>query len=170
MKSPASGFVDPSLAPSILEPELLAQWRSQASTLDGWCRLFVLASSPSSQEEPASKATLEAEELFATRAEAFRTPATKRKQRPAGFASALNLSPYHRVLTEGEALGDPLRSTSEREPRVIEVLHELDSGLETTSAAFLSLMNTLGQESSDDSASLQALEYQIEMVGKGLET
>jgi hypothetical protein len=168
MKSPTSAFVDPSLAPGILEPDLLAQWKSQASTLDEWCRLFVLASSSSSQEDSAYKATLEAEKLFATRAEAFRTPATKRKRRSVEFANALNLSPYHRVLTEGEALGDPLRSTSESEPRVVKVLHELDSGLETTRAALLSPMNTLGQESSNVTACLQALEYQIEMVGNGL--
>jgi hypothetical protein len=40
--------------------------------------------------------------------------------------------------------------------------------LEATGATLLSLMNTLGQESSNVSASLQVLEYQIEMVGKGL--
>jgi hypothetical protein len=44
----------------------------------------------------------------------------------------------------------------------------MESGLETTSAALLSLMNMLGQESSNVSALLQALEYQVKMVGKGL--
>jgi hypothetical protein len=128
MKSPTSAFVDPSLAPGILEPDLLTQWRSQASKLDRGCWLFMLASSLSSQEEPASKATLEAEELFATCAEAFQTPLTKRKQCPVQFANALNLLPYQQVLLEREALGDPLQSTSESEPRVVKVLHKWSQG------------------------------------------
>jgi hypothetical protein len=95
MKAPTLSFVDPSRAPGMLEPELLAQWRNQASTLDAQCWLFMLASSLSSRRGSASKATLETEELFATHAEAFGTAVTKRKWCPEEFANALNLLPYH---------------------------------------------------------------------------
>jgi hypothetical protein len=89
------------LAPGILKPELFAQWKGQASTLNEWCRFFILASTSSSQEEPAFKATLEAKELFAMHAAAFRTPSTQRKQCPVDIQNVLNISPYHHVLTEG---------------------------------------------------------------------
>jgi hypothetical protein len=74
MNSATSAFVDPSLAPGILEPELFAQWKSQASTLGKWCRLSTLASTLSFQEEPASKAILKVKELFAVHAEATAHP------------------------------------------------------------------------------------------------
>jgi hypothetical protein len=67
-------FTDPRRLVLKLTLDLMVEWKFLTVSLLEWSKLFMLVNIPSDDDSPTSLANLEARELFASKAEAHRTP------------------------------------------------------------------------------------------------
>jgi hypothetical protein len=109
----------------------------------------------SMSEGPTSIARLEAKEIFATKAEAHRTPG-KRKAEVAEPPLALRASPYLRQITISTDDDNPFSLTSEQ---AHEILKQLDEGLERSSKNLLELSEEHSVWAHEGNLAIRALEH-----------
>jgi hypothetical protein len=78
-KAHTTAFSDPGISKQQLTAELLVDWDVKSAGLTEWTRLFLLASQLT-EDGPASAAAMEAQDDFAQKAEAFRTPSRGKRK------------------------------------------------------------------------------------------
>jgi hypothetical protein len=165
-KAHTSAFSDPGISRLHLTAELLVDWDTKAAGLDEWTRLFLLASQVT-HDGPASAAAMEAQNDFAQKAEAFRTPGRgKRKAVDEGKSPiVLHVSPYKRQFTQTSAEGLPESLSDEDTLRRIAAL---DHGLEHTSRSLVDLYSEYSDHTKESSVAVRSLEHKLEKVTKEL--
>jgi hypothetical protein len=165
-KAHTAAFSDPGISKQQLTAELLVEWDVKSAGLTEWTRLFLLASQLK-EDGPASAAAMEAQDDFAQRAEAFRTPSrVKRKAVDEGKSPiVLHVSPYKRQFTKTDADGKPEMASDDE---VFEKLLNLDHGLEHTSRSVVDLYADYGEHAKESNLATRSLEHKLEKTTKEL--
>jgi uncharacterized protein YoxC len=174
-KTASTAFSEPHMSHADLTPELLVEWNNKAAPLEHWTRLFLLASAVN-QDGPASAAAMEAQNDFAQRAEAFRTPGRKKRKAFDAAISpmALHVSPYKRQFDENE--DDPKNDEGVKTEEsginsdLLEKLRKLDQGLEHASKSLVDLYSEYNQHTRDSDMSSRALEHKCEKISHDVGT
>jgi hypothetical protein len=123
-RMPTSVFTDPKCHYMNLTPELWSDWNNLSCLMEEWC-LFMLVNN-ASNEGPVMAAEVEAQEIFAAKAEAHRTP---RKHKYSGIeAPVFEESTYKRQLkAQFPDTDNPFQLDSEG---TFEILQNMDKGLD----------------------------------------
>jgi hypothetical protein len=160
-RTATSAFTDPKSSVSKLTLNLMVEWKVLTVSLSEWSKLFMLVNMPS-EDGPTSAANLEARELFASRAEAHRTP-RKRKASSSVAPSSLRLSPYTRQLED--RLGDTDDEDLVLGPsEILELLRQLDSGLEKTSGLLVDLTDERVELAKEEHLASRAIEHKVDVI------
>jgi hypothetical protein len=136
---PTRVYADPKTFITFLSPDLLVDWNVSSYALEEWSRLFMLVNN-SMAEGPTSIAKLELKEDFATKAEAHCTPG-KRKAEGGLPPLSLRASPYLRQINFTSDDETPFSLSSNE---ALEVLKQLDEGLEKSTTGLLELSEEHG--------------------------
>jgi hypothetical protein len=161
-KTATSAFADPKSHFMFLTAELWLAWNSRSCSLEEWSRLFMLVNNADEEEGPTSSARLEAQETFATRAEAHRTPGKRKADHLE--TSWLNESPYKKLLSE--EMGDEENPFAMESDEALEILKMLDAGLARTSLGMLSLSTDAKVNLKEHNESARSLEHNLEKLAR----
>jgi hypothetical protein len=94
-KNPTTVFGEPRIDASVLSDELMEEWMTKSLTLEDWESVFRSAVA-ASEEQSKVTSTMEAKQNFAAKADAYRTPKTKRKRKSLEVPAAIGITPYKR--------------------------------------------------------------------------
>jgi hypothetical protein len=161
-KTATSAFADPKSHFMFLMAELWLAWNSRSCSLEEWSRLFMLVNNANEEEGPTLAASLEAQETFATRAEAHRTPGKRKAD--SLETSWLNKSPYKKMLSE--EMGDEGNPFAMESDKALEILKMLDAGLARTSLGMLNLSTEAKANLKEHNETERSLEHNLEKLAR----
>ncbi len=94
-KNPTTVFGEPRIDASVLSDELMEEWMTKSLTLEDWESVFRSALAASEEQSKVTAAGMEAQQNFASKANAYRTPKTKPKRKYLEVTAAIRIPPYN---------------------------------------------------------------------------
>ena len=143
-KGPTTVFGEPRINAAFLSEALLSEWITKTLPLEEWEKKFRSASYVASEGDVSvTAADVEVQQSFAERAEAYKTPKSKRKRESLELPAAIGISPYKR-----QTIGE--EDFSEKDPEetlqlLIDTILGLDAGLDQTSSAVVRLFKVFDE-------------------------
>jgi hypothetical protein len=166
-KSAMTAFVTPSITSSVIDSEVLIDWRARSLSLHEWNEKFCIATS-ASDEAPASSAAMEVQEnVFRTKALTFTTPAKRKRAQDYGESespSLLDVSAYSPFFKEDEVA--PVTDIG----HVAGILARLDQCITTDNAAVINLIGDYKHEHLKAGDMLHSMWLRIEALTASLGT
>jgi hypothetical protein len=159
-KNPTTVFGEPRIDASFLSDGLMEEWMTKSLTLEDWEAFFRSAIAAGEEETEVTAAGTEAQQNFAAKADAYRTPKTKRKRQSLEAPAAIGISPYKRQ-SRGEEDFVSLDQASTLN-LVVEFVLGLDSGLDQTCSAFVQLLEDFEESTSGHDLTSKMLEHRVE--------
>ena len=159
-KNPTTVFGEPRINASFLSDGLMEEWMTKVLTLDDWESMFRSAIAAGEEESEVTAAGMEVQQDFAAKADAYRTPKTKRKRQSLEVPAAIGISPYKRQSRgEEDFVGLDAESTISL---VVELVLGLDSGLDQTCSALVKLLKDFDESISGHDLTAKILEHRVE--------
>jgi hypothetical protein len=103
-KNPMTVFGEPRIDASFLSDELMEEWMTKRHTLEDWESMVQSAVAAGEEQAEVTAAGMEAQQNFAAKANAYRTPKTKRKRKSLEVPAAIGITPCKRMWL---ALAEP---------------------------------------------------------------
>jgi hypothetical protein len=167
-KSSTTAFVTPSITSSVIDCEVLIQWRGLSLSLHEWNEKFFIATN-ASDEAPASTAAMEVQEaFFRTKALNFKTPAKRKRLQEEGDSigsSLLDVSTYAPFFKDDKEAA-PITELGQ----VSGILARLDQGVTTNNKALINLITDYRQEHLKAGDALLSMWLRIEALTSSLGT
>jgi hypothetical protein len=103
-KSQSTAFATPSIASTVIDDDVLAEWKALSLSLSEWNKTFFIATN-TSDDQPSSSAAMEIQEtFFRTKALNYKTPAKQKRsleEEDSEAPSLLDVSVYSPFFKEG---------------------------------------------------------------------
>jgi hypothetical protein len=164
-KSPTTAFATPSIESTVIDSEVLAEWKALSLSLPEWNEKFFIATN-ASDDLPASTAAMEMQEtFFRTKALKYKTPAKRKRsleEEDSESPSLLDVSIYSPFFKDGGET--PITELA----HVTGVLARMDQGINTNNEAVINLVVDYRQEHGKAGEALRVMWLRLEALTSSL--
>jgi hypothetical protein len=166
-KSHTTAFATPSLEPTVIDEDVLADWKALSLSLSDWNEKFFIATN-TSDELPASSAAMEVQEaFFRNKALNYKTPAKRKRsqeEEESESPSLLDVSIYSQFFKEG--VETPITELG----HVTGILARMDQGINTNNEAVINLIGDYRHEHGKAGEALRVMWLRLEALSHSVGT
>jgi hypothetical protein len=164
-KSQSTAFATPSIESSVIDDDVLADWKALSLSLSDWNEKFFIAKN-TSDDLPASSAAMEIQEnFFRTKALNYKTPAKRKRnqeEEESQTPSVLDVSVYSPFFKEG--VETPITELG----HVTGVLARMDQGINSNNEAVINLIGDYRSEHGKAGEALRVMWLRLEGLSASL--